>query len=341
VCLRFAYLLAVRIVTALRLCRRGEDHKTAEILLLRHQLAVLQRQLAATGKRPRPDWADRAIIALLLGLITKARRAGLRLFITPDTILHWHRDLLRRRWTDKSRPKNGRPATQRNIKTLGSAHCTPESGLGLPADPRRVGRTRHPRRRLHRVGDPQERRRRPRPRRGTVTWADFLRSQAEGILAADFFTADLLDGTKIYVLAVIEHATRRIRILGSTLDKSGEWTTQMARNMLMDLEDHAAKVKFLIRDRGSKLHCRLRRRPGRRWHPHRPVQHTDPSHERDHGTLDRIGPPRTPEPHPDLEPRTSPPDPARLRTHHNTHRPHMSLSAAAPLKPLPPNVTST
>ena len=116
--LRFVYLLAVRIVTALGLWRRGDDYKTVEILLLRHQLAVLQRQLAATGKRPRPDWADRAIIALQLGLIPNARRAGLRLFVTPDTILRWRRDLLRRRWAKKSRPKNGRPATHRNIKTL-------------------------------------------------------------------------------------------------------------------------------------------------------------------------------------------------------------------------------
>ena len=117
-CLRFVYFLAVRIATALRLWRRGDDHKTVEILLLRHQLAVLQRQLAATGKRPRPDWAERAIIALLIVLAPKARRAGLRLFVTPDTIQRWHRDLLRRRWADKSRPKNGRPATHRNIKSL-------------------------------------------------------------------------------------------------------------------------------------------------------------------------------------------------------------------------------
>jgi putative transposase len=61
-----------------------------------------------------------------------------------------------------------------------------------------------------------------------VTWASFLPSQAEGIIAADFFTADLLDGTKVYVLAVIEHATRRIRILGSTLHPTGKWTTQMS-----------------------------------------------------------------------------------------------------------------
>lgn len=112
VCLRFVYVMVVRVVTALRLCWRGEDHKTVEILLLRHQLAVLQRQLAATGKRPRPDWADRAVIALLLGLIPRAHRTGLRPFVSPDTILRWHRDLLRRRWAKKSRRRTAvRPHT--------------------------------------------------------------------------------------------------------------------------------------------------------------------------------------------------------------------------------------
>ena len=83
------------------------------------------------------------------------------------------------------------------------------------------------------------------------TWSQFLRSQAEAILACDFFTADLLDGTQAHVLAVIEHATRRIRILGVTLHPTGEWTAQQARNLIMDLGEQAHRVKFMIRDRGS------------------------------------------------------------------------------------------
>ena len=117
-CPHFAHVLAVRIVPALRLRRRGDDDKTNEILLLRHQPTVSQRQLAAAEKRPRPDWADRAIIALLVGLVPRARRAGLCLFVAPDTILRRHRDLLRLRWAKKSQSKNGRPATHRNIKSL-------------------------------------------------------------------------------------------------------------------------------------------------------------------------------------------------------------------------------
>ena len=339
VCLRFAYLLAVRIVAALRLWRRGDDQKTIEILLLRHQLNVLQRQLAATGKRPRPDWADRAIIALLVGLVPKARRAGLRLFVTPDTILRWHRDLLRHRWAKKSRPKNGRPATHRNIKTLvlrlarqnpawGYRRIHGElAGLGVCLAASTVWEI------LKNAGVD------PAPRRSSVTWASFLRSQAEGIVACDFFTADLLDGTKIYVLAVIEHASRRIRILGSTLHPTGEWTTQMARNMLMDLDDAATTVKFLIRDRGSNFTaafdtvladagirtvlCNIRtprmNAIMERWIGSVRRELLNCTLIWNHEHLRRI-----------------------LRAyelHHNSHRPHTSLSGAAPLKPLPPNVT--
>ncbi len=82
----------------------------------------------------------------------------------------------------------------------------------------------------------------PAPRRTAPTWPQFLRSQAEAILACDFFTADLLDGTQAYVLAVIEHATRRIRILGVTLHPTGEWTAQQARNLIMDLGEQAHRV---------------------------------------------------------------------------------------------------
>ena len=85
------------------------------------------------------------------------------------------------------------------------------------------------------------------------TWSQFPRSQAEAILACDFFTVNLLDGTQAYVLAVIEHATRRIRILGITLHPTGEWTTQQARNLIMDLGEQADQVKFMIRDRGSNF----------------------------------------------------------------------------------------
>jgi putative transposase len=115
-CLRFVFLLITRLTSWLRLSQREETWKTAEILILRHQLTVLQRR---QPRRPRLDWADRALLGTLVGVIPKARRHGLRLLVTPDTIVRWHRDIIRRRWAARSIPgKTGRPATCRNIRAL-------------------------------------------------------------------------------------------------------------------------------------------------------------------------------------------------------------------------------
>jgi len=115
-CLRFTFLLITRVASWLRLSQREETWKTAEILILRHQLAVLQRR---QPRRPNLHWADRALLAALLGVIPKARRPGLRLLVAPDTILRWQRDLVRRRWAARSRRgKTGRPATRRNVRAL-------------------------------------------------------------------------------------------------------------------------------------------------------------------------------------------------------------------------------
>src|SRR6266576_2407646 len=115
-CLQFAFLLITRVTTWLRLSRREEAWQTAEILILRHQLAVLQRR---QPRRPNLDWADRALLAALLAVIPKARRQALWLLVTPDTVLRWHRDIVRRRWAARSkRGRTGRPATRRDIKAL-------------------------------------------------------------------------------------------------------------------------------------------------------------------------------------------------------------------------------
>ena len=115
-CLRFVFLLTTRMTSWLRLSRREEAWKTAEILILRHQLAVLQRR---QPRRPDLDWADRALLAALLTVIPKAQRQALRLLVTPDTVLRWHRDIVRRRWAARSeRGRTGRPATRRTIKAL-------------------------------------------------------------------------------------------------------------------------------------------------------------------------------------------------------------------------------
>ena len=179
-------------------------------------------------------------------MIPKARRQGLGLLVTPDTIVRWHRDIVRRRWSARSkRGRTGRPATRRNVKALvlRLARENPEWGYrrihgswpaGIKVSASTVWEI------LKTSGIA------PAPLRRTgPTWQQFLRSPAEAILACDFFTADLLDGTQAYVLTVIEHATRRICILGMTLHPTGGWTTQQARSLIMDLGGQAGHVKFM------------------------------------------------------------------------------------------------
>jgi putative transposase len=292
-CLRFVFILVTQLAASLRLSRREEAWKTAEILILRHQLAVLQRR---QPRRPKLNWADRALLATLLSVIAKARRHRLRLLVTPDTILRWHRDIVRRRWATRSmRGRTGRPATRRNIKALvlRLARENPEWGYrrihGELAGPGVAVAASTAWEILKASGvDPSP------LRRTGPTWPQFLSSQADAILACDFFTADLLDGTQAYILAVIEHATRRIRILGITLHPTGEWTTQQARNLIMDLGDQAHQFKLHDPRSRFELHRRVRRHPRRRRDPDRALQRADAPDERDRRTLDRGMPPRAP-----------------------------------------------
>ena len=115
-CLRFVFLLITRLAGWQRLSRREETWKTAEILILSHQLAVLQRR---QPRRAKLNWADRALLATLLSVIPTARRHGLQLLVTPDTIMRWHRDIVRRRQAARSmRGNTGQPATRQNIRAL-------------------------------------------------------------------------------------------------------------------------------------------------------------------------------------------------------------------------------
>ena len=264
-CLRFVFLLITRMTSWLRLSRREETWKTAEILILCHQLAVLQRR---QPRRPGPNWADRALLATLLGVIPKARRHRLRLLVIPDTILRWYHNIVRRRWAARSKSgRTGRPVTRRSIRSLvlrlarenpgwGYRRIHGElAGLGVQAAASTVWQI------LKNAGID------PAPCRSGLAWAQFLRSQVEAIMACDFFTADLLDGTQAYVLAVVEHATRRLRILGVTRHPTAGWTALQARNLIMDLGDQVHRVKFMIRDRGSNFTAAFERRPRRRRDP--------------------------------------------------------------------------
>src|SRR5450755_2176776 len=220
--------------------------------MLRHQLAVAERE------RPKARawlaWPDRAWLALLAGTVPAGRLAGMRLLVTPGTILRWHRDIVRRRWGRLSRRgRSGRPATHRKVRPVvlrlareneswGCRRIHGElAGLGITVAPSTVWEI------LKNAGTG------PAPRRDGPGRAGFLRSQAQGILALDFFTAGLLNGARVHVLAVIEHGTRRVRVLGATEHPVQAWVVQQARNLLMDPEDAGTRVKFVLHDRDASL----------------------------------------------------------------------------------------
>jgi transposase InsO family protein len=235
----------------LRLLPISDHAKDAEILALRHQIAVLQRQLH--GQKIQFTPADRDFLAALLHRLPRAVLRQIRLLVRPETVLRWHRDLLARRQARISRPKRiGRPPTVRSIRALVLRLANENSGwgyrrihgellvLGIKVAASTVWEI------LKDAGVD------PAPERTTDSWATFLRSQAEAILAADFFETVTLTGTRMYVLAIIEHATRRVRILGATGHPTAVWVTQALRNLAMDLEDIGCQARFLIRDRDGR-----------------------------------------------------------------------------------------
>jgi putative transposase len=244
--LRLLYLIVLRVFGWIGLLARSQASKDSEILILRHQLAVLRRQVAA----PRPSWADRAIFSALARLLPRRRRH--HLFVTPRTLLRWHADLVKRRWTYPKRGP-GRPPIRPTIRALilrlanenptwGYRRIAGEiAGLGRKVSPATVWAI------LKKAGFD------PAPQRGDLTWGQFLKAQTSGILACDFFSVETIMLTRLYCFAVVEHVTRRVHVLGVTAHPTAGWVVQHARNLMLDLGDRADDFRFMIRDRDSKF----------------------------------------------------------------------------------------
>ncbi len=306
--------------------------------MLRHQLSVALRERPRAHSRL--TWPDRAWLALLAGTLPIERLSAMQLIVTPGTILRWHRDIVRRRWARRSRRgRSGRPPVRRRVRFVvlrlareneswGYRRIHGElAGLGIMMAPSTVWQI------LKSAGID------PAPRRDGPGWPEFLRSQAQGIPALGFFTADLLNGAKAHVLAVIEHGTRRVRVLGATEHPVQSWVVQQARNLLMDLEDAGTRVKFVLHDRDASFTAAIDavfQAAGVR------VIRSAVQAPRMNSIMERwIGSCRR-----ELLDRTLIWNQRHLMTvlreyedFYNTHRPHRALSQAAPLRPLPDGIT--
>jgi transposase InsO family protein len=239
------YLLFRRVLAVASLRLRSREFKELEIVVLRHELAVLRRQIP----RPRLDEPDRVFLAAAGQLLGRATRS---FFVRPDTLLGWHRQLVRKRWTYAGR-RPGRPAVSKEIRELvlrlarenprwGYERIVGElAGVGVRVSATTVAKI------LRQAGVS------PASARAQVSWRDFLRAHADSIIACDFFTVETLWLGRLYVLFFLELSSRRVHFAGCTRNPDGHWTTQQARQLAWSLSERATPTGFLIHDRDRKF----------------------------------------------------------------------------------------
>jgi hypothetical protein len=237
----------VRLVVGAGQHGRDEHAKDLEILVLRHQLRVLQRTASPPKLRP----IDRVVLAAASRVLPRNRWVAF--FVTPATLLRWHRELVRRKWTYRRSGRPGRPPIDAAIRALifRLARENPRWGcVRIDGELRKLGlrvsaTTIRTLLRTARLG--------PAPRRTGPTWTEFLRAQAGGIVACDFFSVETAWLRTLYILVFIELGSRRIHLSPSTAHPDSVWVTQQARNLVMDLDGRAPRVRFLVRDRDAKF----------------------------------------------------------------------------------------
>jgi putative transposase len=246
--LTVAYMIIRLVLSLVAVLVRGDVSKDVELLVLRHENAVLRRQVS----RPRYEPADRLWFVALSRLVP--RRLWPAVFpVTPATILRWHRRLVARKWTYSDRRRPGRPSTIVAIRKLIllMARDNPRWGhRRIQGELARLG---------HQVAastvweilnaagiDPA-------PRRSGPTWRQFLSAQAHAVIACDFFTVDTVTLKRLYVLVFIEHGTRMLHLTGAAANPTGPWVTRQARNLAMALDSRMDSLRFLVRDRDTKF----------------------------------------------------------------------------------------
>ena len=250
-----AQVLAI-LVDLLTVGRRSTCEKDLEIVLLRHQVRLLQRRQPVPTRLERWEKLPLAVlVAKLAGLVAggKARLSRSMLVVRPETVLKWHRDLVRRKWTCRRRRSGGRPPLAADLEALilRLASENPRWGYSrIHGELRKLGYTISRsaiRDVLKRHGLP------PAPRRHSATWRTFLDQYRQEILACDFFTVDTLFLKTIHVLFFIELGTRRVHIAGCTTAPAAVWVTQQARQLSWQIQDGVLPIRFLIRDRDRKF----------------------------------------------------------------------------------------